>query len=309
MPADPTSFNIEIGYDSTEEKYACNHNLAEIAEAVGKGADINVKFTDADGKVSYDQWGIDEIRAAADPDKGVVVFKNGYYRNDEDYERCWIEESIEFDADYVKDAKTLELVEKVVYSRDYKIKYVANVPTGKTLVGKIPAPKFASEVETDGEYKGNFAFIDEDFVAPTCTVEGLEFGGWFKDAACTEQYAVGDAITKDIKLYAKWAAAAVDVTYTVYVMGSDGSELSPYSVTVPSGTTVDYGLDITDNRPTAPDTLAAVNKFFAQNPSTAGWTINNIDHFTPLPWGENPHVIAVSDNEQSVELIINFAGH
>lgn len=198
LPA-PGSFNIVLTYDTTEKKYACNHTLAEIVEAVGKELDINIKVIDAEGKVSYDQWGIDEI----DADK--VVFKNGYYRNDEDYERCWIEESIKLLAAYVKDAKTLELVEKVVYSRDYKIKYIANLPTGETLVGKVPAPKFASEVDEDGEYKGNFAFIAEDFVDPTCTVEGFEFGGWFKNAGCTEQYEEGDAITKDIKLYAKWA--------------------------------------------------------------------------------------------------------
>ena len=236
VPADPTSFNIEIGYDATENKYACNHNLAEIAEAVGKGADINVKFTGADGKVSYDQWGIDEIDATK------VVFKNGYYRNDEDYERCWIEESIELLAAYAKDAKTLELVEKVVYSRDYKIKYACGtLPDGAAApVGKFPAPKFVSEVlnETSGEYEGRFELIDEDLVAPTATVEGLAFDGWCYDKACTQPAEVDHVeITKDIKLYAKWVAAAVDVTYSVQFMNMDGGSQT-ITVTDPAGTVV-----------------------------------------------------------------------
>lgn len=296
---DPGSFNIVLTYDDTEKKYACNHTLADIANAVNKEQDVNVKFVDADGKVSYDQWGIAEIDATK------VVFKNGYYRNDEDYERCWIEESIELLAAYVKDAKTLELVEKVVYSRDYKIKYVANVPTGKTLVGKIPAPKFASEVDEDGEYKGNFAFIDEDFLAPTCTVEGLEFGGWYKDAACTEQYAVGDAITKDIKLYAKWAAAAVDVTYDVF----DLTKGDIYSITKPSGTSVDYGTGIADNRPTSPDTLEIFNKHIAAHPEQASKTLLSIDvDLASMAWSENPHVITVADNGVEVDIEFRFSG-
>ncbi|MDO4941196.1 MAG: InlB B-repeat-containing protein [Erysipelotrichaceae bacterium] len=50
-----------------------------------------------------------------------------------------------------------------------------------------------------------------DAPTPAPTAEGFSFGGWYKDAACTQAWNFDkDTVTKDITLYAKWIPNGVD---------------------------------------------------------------------------------------------------
>ena len=73
------------------------------------------------------------------------------------------------------------------------------------------------------------------------TASGWSFGGWFKEAACTNAFDFATPITGDITLYAKWTEKddggdepPVPVTYTV-TFDSNGHGTAPTSQTVESG--------------------------------------------------------------------------
>ncbi len=49
--------------------------------------------------------------------------------------------------------------------------------------------------------------------------EGYTFGGWYKEASCSNKWDFNTAVTSDITLYAKWTETSSSVTY--YVTGND----------------------------------------------------------------------------------------
>ena len=57
--------------------------------------------------------------------------------------------------------------------------------------------------------------------APTTT--GYEFGGWYKEAGCTNAFDFNTAITANITLYAKWT----ENTYSVTISAGTGGTVSP----------------------------------------------------------------------------------
>ncbi len=82
----------------------------------------------------------------------------------------------------------------IAYTYDVKVTFNANghgtAPTAKTVLkgAQVSAP-----------------------TAPTAT--GYTFGGWYKDADCTNAFDFNTAITANITLYAKWTADQYDITY------------------------------------------------------------------------------------------------
>ncbi len=72
---------------------------------------------------------------------------------------------------------------------------------------------------------------------PTAT--GYTFGGWYKEAGCTNQYNFNSAVTSDITLYAKWTINQYTVTFS-----SNGHG------TAPSAVKVNYGAKV--SKPTDP---------------------------------------------------------
>ena len=72
--------------------------------------------------------------------------------------------------------------------------------------------------------------------APTAT--GYTFGGWYKEAYCTNAFDFNTAITEDITLYAKWTINQYTLTYSA---GEGGTVSGSH----PSGTKIDYNTSIT----------------------------------------------------------------
>ena len=65
------------------------------------------------------------------------------------------------------------------------------------------------------------------------TAQGYDFGGWYRDAACTEAFDFTAALDDDVTVYAKWTALANTITFD---LGGKGSAIS--NQTVYSGNTV-----------------------------------------------------------------------
>ncbi len=60
--------------------------------------------------------------------------------------------------------------------------------------------------------------------------DGYEFGGWYADKQCTQEYDFSTAVTADITIYAKWDKS---VEYDVYFdLNYDGADATQNSVTV-----------------------------------------------------------------------------
>lgn len=83
------------------------------------------------------------------------------------------------------------------------------------------------------------------------TASGWTFGGWYKEAACTNAFDFSTPITGDITLYAKWTEKddggdepPVPVTYTV-TFDANGHGTAPASQTVESGKTATKPADPT----------------------------------------------------------------
>ena len=93
----------------------------------------------------------------------------------------------------------------IAYTYDVKVTFNANghgtAPTAKTVLkgGKVTAP-----------------------TAPTAT--GYTFGGWYKEANCTNAFDFNTAITANITLYAKWTPIRCNITLTRGDGASGGSE-------------------------------------------------------------------------------------
>jgi uncharacterized protein (TIGR02145 family)/uncharacterized repeat protein (TIGR02543 family) len=66
--------------------------------------------------------------------------------------------------------------------------------------------------------------------APTRT--GYAFGGWYKEAACTNAYAFATAVTANITLYAKWTVNTYSISYTLN--GGTNHAGNPTSYTIES---------------------------------------------------------------------------
>ena len=83
------------------------------------------------------------------------------------------------------------------------------------------------------------------------TASGWSFGGWYKEAACTNAFDFATPITSDITLFAKWTEKddggdepPVPVTYTV-TFDANGHGTAPASQTVESGKTATKPADPT----------------------------------------------------------------
>ena len=70
-------------------------------------------------------------------------------------------------------------------------------------------------------------------------VTGYTFGGWYKEAGCTNQYNFNSTVTSDITLYAKWTINQYTVTFSANGHG-----------TAPSAVKVNYGAKV--SKPTDP---------------------------------------------------------
>lgn len=88
--------------------------------------------------------------------------------------------------------------------------------------------------------------IDEP---PTPTADGYDFGGWYRDAECTNQWNFGsDTVSGNLTLYAKWTPITYHITYNL-----DGS-----SLTLGQSNPENYTLEM--------------ESFTLQNPSKGGYT-------------------------------------
>lgn len=86
---------------------------------------------------------------------------------------------------------------------------------------------------------------DSTATEPTITPQrdGYTFGGWYKDAACTDNtaYNFGTAVTDDVNLFAKWIRETVAVTYPTTAKLPAGVS---YTAAAPTTGLVDKGSDI-----------------------------------------------------------------
>ena len=204
------SDHITILIDEDDDYYGCNHNLAEIyAAVVTGGIDPIIKFQAADEnpEVGYNNWSIDEIRAAGTlgtEDKGIIVFKRCAVNS---AKNAYTEQTISFNSDYVKETYNRSIDERTVYGRDFKIRYAKGLGS-VTSDYDVPTSKYATEAST----LYTFAIISEDITAAPVYTGSAEpapvwNGKWYKDEACVTEAAVGDAITDDITLYCKFVNA------------------------------------------------------------------------------------------------------
>ncbi len=71
---------------------------------------------------------------------------------------------------------------------------------------------------------------------PAPTTTGYTFGGWYKEAGCTNQFDFSTSITKDITLYAKWTANTYTVTLDNQGATTEGaaSVTATYNAAMPS---------------------------------------------------------------------------
>ena len=64
--------------------------------------------------------------------------------------------------------------------------------------------------------------------------EGYTFGGWYKEAGCTNAWDFDEAVTSDVTLYAKWTAVAYTIEYDL--AGGSVSTANPESYTADTET-------------------------------------------------------------------------
>ncbi len=103
----------------------------------------------------------------------------------------------------------------------------------KTIVVSFDSA-YGSGVEAQIAENGKIA----EPTAPTR--DGYTFGGWFKDAACTEPFSFDETVGESLTLHAKWDKVAEN--FTVHFVEGDGTEVA--DSTVAEGETV--------SRPAAP---------------------------------------------------------
>lgn len=80
------------------------------------------------------------------------------------------------------------------------------------------------------------------------TAAGWIFGGWYKEAACTNAFDFSTPITADITLYAKWTEEGTTPTPTTYTVTFDanGHGTAPAAQTVEEGKTATKPADPTE---------------------------------------------------------------
>ena len=93
----------------------------------------------------------------------------------------------------------LYLQKNGVMPNDDLIKSALNIPATYTVAFNTNGHGSAPASQT--MYSGNKAIQPADL-----TASGYTFGGWYKDAACTQAFDFNTAITGNITLYAKWTA-------------------------------------------------------------------------------------------------------
>ncbi|MCI5568767.1 MAG: InlB B-repeat-containing protein [Lachnospiraceae bacterium] len=84
------------------------------------------------------------------------------------------------------------------------------------------------------------------------TASGWKFGGWYKEAACTNAFDFATPITADITLYAKWTEEGTTPVPTYYTVTFDANGHG----TAPAAQTVEHGKTATK----------------PANPTASGWT-------------------------------------
>ncbi|MDE2443068.1 MAG: InlB B-repeat-containing protein, partial [Methanocorpusculum sp.] len=68
--------------------------------------------------------------------------------------------------------------------------------------------------------------------------DGWIFGGWYKDAACTQSWGFSDSIPGDMTLYAKWTpASGTTTTSAATTLPTAKATTAPVSTQSPGGTT------------------------------------------------------------------------
>ena len=132
----------------------------------------------------------------------------------------------------------------IAYTYDVKVTFNANghgtAPTAKTVLkgGKVTAP-----------------------TAPTAT--GYTFGGWYKEANCTNAFDFNTAITADITLYAKWTEKTYSLTFK-----HDG-----HGTIKVGGTTVNSGSTASVNHVNTKTLVATPNTGY----NFSSWTLSGSD--------------------------------
>lgn len=141
---------------------------------------------------------------------------------------------------------------------------------------------------------------------PTLTDNDYDFGGWYKDAACTQPVTAGEALTANITLYAKWTAKA-QTPKEKFVISFDtdgGNEIAP--IEIEDGQKIDL--------PDTP-TKASFTKFHKTTSYTfAGWfngdtevtseTIVTSALNLKAKWTE---VTAIDDGYEAVQSFLDLA--
>ncbi|MDE2523907.1 MAG: InlB B-repeat-containing protein [Methanocorpusculum sp.] len=67
--------------------------------------------------------------------------------------------------------------------------------------------------------------------------DGYTFGGWYKDAACTQAWSFSDSIPGDMTLYAKWTSSGTAATATQTAQTTAKATTAPAATQAQSGTT------------------------------------------------------------------------
>lgn len=135
--------------------------------------------------------------------------------------------------------------------------------------------------ENDGGTGGGASYTPPEFVTvggkPTRPADphrsGYTFGGWYKDAACTQEFNFDEVLTATTTIYAKWVGA--QTTYTIIVMvqsTSDSAKITSNSNLAHDSKTYDYWRSYTVNSQTGGTaTVANTYKTLANQIDTTGY--------------------------------------
>ena len=198
--------------------------------------------TDANSTIQYNTagtWDTTNSRTISNVNSTEVknVTVKARYKNNSDANLCGTESS-----------KTIYYRSEQVYTVTFNANGHGTAPTAQKISegGKATQP-----------------------TAPTAT--GYTFGGWYKEAGCTNAFDFNTVITADITLYAKWTIKNHKITYNAPTNGTYTIQVGD-NAAVSANTTADYNTVITlANTPnkgyhftgwtTTPNITITANKF------------------------------------------------
>ncbi|MDE2521764.1 MAG: InlB B-repeat-containing protein [Methanocorpusculum sp.] len=85
--------------------------------------------------------------------------------------------------------------------------------------------------------------------------DGYTFGGWYKDAACTQAWSFSDSIPGDMTLYAKWTSSGTAATATQTAQTTTKATTAPAATQAQSGTSATTAAPVSTTAAGAQPTL------------------------------------------------------